>query len=154
MIIRALCIVLLMVGLIALAVLGPRWLMKQSSDADSPEATCNVKDEGCQWSNGNTHWQVRVTETGSANGLHQFHLDLQTNAQPGPLHGVLVGESMYLGEYPVILKPGANPGEWAAAFSAPFCTVQDEMVWRIELKSGEKVLEHVPFRLTFATQAR
>ncbi|MDX1755044.1 MAG: hypothetical protein R3175_03195 [Marinobacter sp.] len=153
-IIRAICVVVLVVGLLALAVLGPRWLMDQSAGNPDGQAACDLQDDGCRWQYDREYWQVSLTETGFANGLHEFRLDLSTDARLPRLHGVLRGESMYLGEYPVVMKTAGQPGHWTATFTAPLCTVQEEMVWRIELMSGNEPLAQVPYRLTFTAPGR
>ncbi|MDC0664312.1 hypothetical protein [Marinobacter sp. SS21] len=155
MVIRAIGVAVLIVGLLAFAVLGPRWLMQQSPGNEEEQLpACNLQGDECQWQSGDEHWQARIEEVEFSEGLHRFRLEMTTDARPQRLHGVLVGESMYLGEYPVVLKPMEAPGRWSATFAAPLCTVQEVMVWRLELTSGEQVLEHVPFRLIFTAQGR
>lgn len=154
-VVRAISVVVLIVGLVALAVLGPRWLMQQTPEDDADQRpACDLQSDGCQWQHGDQHWEVRIEETEFSEGLHRFRLELTTDAAPQRLHGVLVGESMYLGEYPVVLQPMEAAGHWGATFAAPICTVQELMVWRLELKSGEQPLEQVPFRLIFTAQGR
>lgn len=157
--IRGILVAVLLVGLVAAAVLGPRWLMRQSPDAGAADDAqpCDLAEAGhpgCQWQHDGEQWQVRVTELPSQQGLHRFQLDLQTTATPDRLHAILRGESMYLGEYPVVLKAGERPDHWQATFTAPLCTVQNVMVWRLDLQQrGQQALEGVPFKLIFSARS-
>lgn len=153
--VRAILVVVLVVGLLAAAVLGPRWLMRQTPDNNaSALEPCNLITDTCQWWTDGVQWQVSLEELAFDQGLHTYRLQLQTETELPRLHAVLRGESMYLGEYPVVLKPGGSAGQWQATFSAPLCTVQEVMLWRLDLLSGgQQALEGVPFKLVFEARA-
>ncbi|UDL07096.1 hypothetical protein [Marinobacter sp. CA1] len=148
---RGIAIAALIIAILAAAVLGPRWLMRQTPEdtGQGPISSCNLITEDCQWQSDGDQWQLALKELAFVNGQHHYHIELTTTANPERLHGVLRGESMYLGEYPVPLSATGEAGRWETRFTAPLCTVQDTMVWRIDLENRSGPLKNVPFRLIF-----
>lgn len=149
MFLRALAVITLIIGLLALAVLGPRWLMSGGTGENSGDLeACQVLEQVCSWENEGRKWSVALARTEAGADGDTLELVVTADNAPERLLAVLRGESMYLGEYPVALKATGN-GTWRATFTAPFCTVEPDMTWRIDLQSGQERLEGVPFRLLF-----
>lgn len=146
---RALTVAVLIIGLLALAVLGPKWLMSSSSSEQVDAAGCDLFEQPCSWSGGENHWQAKLTRLEAGAQGDQLKLLVQTSARPERLTAILKGHSMYLGEYPVPMQRGSEPGRWQAVFTAPFCTIEPTMAWRIELRQGQNPLNGVPFNLVF-----
>ncbi|OEY67601.1 hypothetical protein [Marinobacter sp. X15-166B] len=151
---RALFAGCVMLGLLALAVLGPRWLMSSSgSGGPGTLEHCDLLTTGCEWQSGH-HWSVDMKPSGQNSGGETYQLTVTTSANPQRLIGVLRGESMYLGEYPVVLKKTAKADTWVANFTAPYCTEDPGMIWRIDLQDGAQPLHSGPFKLTFQAAGR
>lgn len=159
MLYRAIAVVALIVGLLAFAVLGPRWLTsgKPGDPSSAPTAECRVIQGPCEWQSDGVRWSVSLTRVGTASEGDRLRLEVVTDARPQRLLAVLRGESMYLGEYPVALRAvpagaqsGAAAGTWTATFVAPFCTIEPDMTWRLDLQDGSEALTGAPFKLVFA----
>lgn len=166
MVFRSLAVVVLIVGLVAVAVLGPRWLMSvgQEEAMNDPGKVsgddCQLLASSCDWSHDDQHWQVTLSRLQTDGDGDQLELRVATNADPQRLVAVLRGESMYLGEYPVPLRlvssgQGENEArpEWVARFTAPYCTVEPDMIWRIDLQQGQEALQGMPGKLLFEAAA-
>jgi len=102
----------------------------------------------CQWQNASGAWSVQlaVDEVG-AQGT-EYRMDITTDSAPERFLAVLRGESMYMGEYPVLLVKD-SPGHYKARFTAPVCTTGSDMIWRIDLQSGQTPLEQIPVKMVF-----
>lgn len=153
--IRGIVVVLILIGALALVTLAPNWLMTLSGDSASEEIpACHLLTESCSWQTDDQQWRVSLTRLADADGSPQFRLSLKTDANIERIHGILRGESMYLGEYPVLLRRGDAEGEWQGLFTPPVCTVQDIMVWRIDLEIPGNPSFAQPQRLLFEVQRR
>jgi len=81
----------------------------------------------------------------------EYQLTVVTPERPERFLAVLRGESMYMGEYPVPL--GNRTGnEYSARFTAPFCTVDATMTWRIDLQQGQQPIGNIPVKLVFQAE--
>lgn len=156
--IRAIAITGLILGLVALAVFGQRMFggadeglaSKQSA---APTAQCDLLQGGpCLWSTEAGDWEVSLNRLGEGAQGKEYRLTVTTPEQPERFLAVLRGESMYMGEYPVPL--GNREGkEYSARFSAPFCTQQATMTWRIDLQQGQTPIANIPLKLIFQAKA-
>lgn len=152
--IRALGAGFLVLGLLALAILGPRWLMSSSSNDEAAFVEhCDLLTTTCEWQAEHS-WSVALKHSGLAQTGENYQLTVTTTAKPKRLISVLRGESMYLGEYPVALKQTSEPDTWTANFTAPFCTEDPTMIWRLDLQDGLQPLESAPFKLTFQASGK
>lgn len=146
----------LILALIGIAVFGTRLLddlgQKQMGDNPALRETCNLlKQDACGWSTETADWKVTLNalEEGSQSGQNkEYRLTVVTSERPERFLAVLRGESMYMGEYPVPL--GRQTGdEYTARFTAPLCTVDDTMIWRIDLQQGQAPIKPMPLKLVF-----
>lgn len=157
---KALVALIAISGVVALGVFGPRWLM---SDNDSQSATgmnsCDVLNDTCLWTQQGNLWDARLVEDGIREDGTEYRLSVTTNMKSQRLLAVLRGESMYLGEYPVpMTRAGlAEDGSgqlWEARFTAPFCTTEPDMTWRIDLQTDMESEADMPLKLTFQASGR
>ncbi|WP_166263854.1 hypothetical protein [Marinobacter caseinilyticus] len=146
---RAFIVVAVMVALLALAVLGPKWLMSSSGSDPGTVPTCELLTQGCEWSGPQGEWQAELVRLAADAGGDRLQLTIETSAQPGRLAAVLRGETMYLGEYPVPLRASRGNHRWQAVFTAPFCSVDANMTWRLDLLSDGVPVTSVPYTLAF-----
>ncbi|SFR39339.1 hypothetical protein SAMN04488073_0357 [Marinobacter gudaonensis] len=149
--VRAVIILGFLVGLItllmlALALFGPA---DDRAGSKTASARCDLlKDGPCVWNTDAGRWSanlemVRDTSEGTA-----YRLQVITPETPQRFLAVLRGESMYMGEYPVALgQDTGNP--YTAQFTAPICSVDASMTWRIDLQEGQAPIEDVPLTLVF-----
>lgn len=129
---RQIVVVVLIVGGVALAVFGPRWLMSLSASEERALPFCDLLAEPCTWSDQWGEWRLLAErELADSQGDH-LHLVLEGPKGIGRVLVVLEGESMYLGRYPVPLQAAAD-GQWSASFTAPFCAVDPTMRWKLNL---------------------
>lgn len=129
---RPILVVVLIVGGVALAVFGPRWLMSLSSGGEPSQSFCDLLAAPCSWSDQQGEWQLTVERAGADSQGDHLHLRLESPTGVGRALVVLEGESMYLGRYPVPLQ-GTGEGQWSASFTAPFCAVDPTMRWKLSL---------------------
>jgi hypothetical protein len=66
---------------------------------------------------------------------------------------------MYMGEYPVPMTSAGtaengNGEVWQARFTAPLCTTNPTMVWRVALQPGREMDPDMPVKLTFQAEGR
>jgi len=157
---RAIAVTGLILGLIAAVVFGPRMLEDAGEGQESESggaritssAQCDLLEEGpCRWSDGSGDWQVSLSEVGEGTQGTEYQLTVATPERPQRFLAVLRGESMYMGEYPVPLGYQAGD-EYSARFTAPFCTVDATMTWRIDLQQGQAPLENIPVKLVFEAE--
>lgn len=157
---KALVAVLAISAVVALGVFGPRWLMLDAdSRSDQGIVGCDVLNDTCRWTQQGNHWDAHLVKDGAQEDGTEYRLSIKTNMNPPRLLAVLRGESMYLGEYPVpMTRAGvAQDGSgqlWEARFTAPFCTTDPEMTWRIDLQTGMEAELDMPVKLTFKAEGR
>jgi len=143
---RAVLVAGLIVIALAAVALAPRWMQSKAPEANVP--ACDLLAGPCSWENREGHWQVTLETLGESGQGTEFLLTVRAPVAPERFVAVLRGESMYMGEYPVPLKAGAD-GAWSSRFVAPFCTTGSEMQWRIDLQSGQTPVGDLPLKLTF-----
>jgi hypothetical protein len=157
---RALVAVLAIAGVVTLGIFGPRWLMSEDAgEADQGTVDCNLLNKTCHWAQEGKSWQARLQKSGVQAQGTEYHLTVKTDGNQPRMLAVLRGESMYLGEYPVpMTKAGMSPdGEgqlWEARFTAPFCTTDPDMIWRIDLQGRMDQAFAMPVKLTFVAKGR
>lgn len=153
---RAIAVVGLIVGLVAAVVFGPRMLGDASENLwrNGASVQCNLLEEGpCRWSNYAGTWEVSLTRLDDAGQNREYRLTVTTPERPERFLAVLKGESMYMGEYPVPL--GNHVGDqYSARFTAPLCTEDTTMTWRIDLQHGQDPIEDIPVKLVFQAEPR
>ncbi|PPI83344.1 hypothetical protein KEHDKFFH_15100 [Marinobacter maroccanus] len=157
---RAIAVAGLILGLIAVAVFGPRMLGDDEEDPETgtvnESAAANTRcdllqDSPCRWSDSSGDWEVSLSKLGEGTQGMEYRLTVVTPEHPERFLAVLRGESMYMGEYPVPLGNQAG-NEYAARFTAPFCAVDATMTWRIDLQQGQKPIEGIPVKLVFQAE--
>lgn len=157
---RALVAVIAITGVVVLGVFGPRWLMSDTGkQSDQGTTVCNVLNDTCRWTEQGTHWDAQMEKQHSGIEGVEYRLTVTTNSDQPRLLAVLRGESMYLGEYPIpMAKAGmAADGEgqlWEARFTAPFCSTESDMTWRIDLQDNVDQKLEMPVKLTFQAEDR
>ncbi|MDF0750210.1 hypothetical protein NLU14_08195 [Marinobacter sp. 71-i] len=157
---RALVAVLAIIGVIALGIFGPRWLMSEDrAPADQGEVLCDLLNDTCSWEQQGRNWQAQLKKEGVQGQGTEYHLTIKTDSSQPRLLAVLRGESMYLGEYPVpMARAGLAPDDggqlWEARFTAPFCTTDPKMTWRVDLQAGMDQETAMPVKLTFIAEGR
>ncbi len=153
---RAIAVAGLILGLIAVAVFGPGMLedadKSREGKSAAPTEQCELLQEGpCRWSDNSGDWEVSLSEAGEGAQGTEYRLTVVTPQRPERFLAVLRGESMYMGEYPVPL--GNRTGnEYSARFTAPLCTVDATMTWRIDLQQGQAPIEGIPVKLVFQAE--
>ncbi len=146
---RALIVLVVMALLLVAGVFGPRMLRSTGDSAvNTSLAECDLMSGPCQWQNASGDWSVQldVDEVGSQGT--EYRMTISTDSAPERFLAVLRGESMYMGEYPVLLVED-SPGHYSARFTAPVCTTGSDMIWRIDLQSGQTPLEQIPLKMVF-----
>lgn len=157
---RALVAIFAIAGVVALGVFGPQWLMSEGvSEAESDVVDCDLLNTTCRWSQLDKSWHAQLQKNGIQAEGTEYQLTVRTDKNQPRMLAVLRGESMYLGEYPIpMTKAGLSPdGEgqlWEARFTAPFCTTDPQMTWRIDLQAGMNNAFEMPVKLTFVAQGR
>lgn len=152
---KGLAVAVLIVTLLALAVLGPRWLMSGSEEESSNSLPiCDVLEQTCQWEGEAGRWQVSLARKipGEGNELHELRVQSPTDHLR--MVAVLTGYSMYLGEYPVAMHKGNGDRVWQASFTPPYCSVDPTMTWRIELIAQRDLAIETPFHLVFTASGK
>ena len=152
MYLRAIAVTLMITGMVAGAMLGPRWLMSDSDDESSDHRTCDLRAGSCAWQRDGDPWAAFLVASGSDG---EVKLDLRGPPIGQRMTAILRGESMYLGEYPVPMERNHADGGWSATFRVPFCTVDPEMVWRVDFHHGKELARAEGFipRPVFSAQA-
>ncbi|MCD1647216.1 hypothetical protein [Marinobacter adhaerens] len=157
---RAIAVAGLILGLIAVAVFGPGMLGNDgknqetgiSDESAAAKARCDLLQAGpCRWSDSLGDWEVSLSEVGEGAQGTEYRLTVVTPERPERFLAVLRGESMYMGEYPVPLGNQAG-NKYAARFTAPFCTVDATMTWRVDLQQGQQPIEGIPVKLVFQAE--
>lgn len=131
---------------IALWVFGPQWFDNANQAESQPE--CDLLSGPCTWEADNGLWQVVLERMEAGDQGMEYQLGITVPKAPDRFLAVLKGQSMYMGEYPVPMER-QEPLRYQATFTAPFCTTGADMVWRIDLQDGQKVIENVPWTLVF-----
>lgn len=146
---RAYLAIGLLIGVIAITVFN--------SDDDTPwfgggessgRSSCDLLTEACTWSTREGQWSAALEAGEAGEQGVEYHFELTAPIEPERFLAVLRGESMYMGEYPVPLTKEED-GQYSATFTAPFCATGTEMIWRVELRSGQQPLDTGEERLTF-----
>lgn len=146
---RAIAVVVSVVGVILLAILVTRWLPVSDSQSVTDQPTCDLLAGPCEWKMAGGLWQAQLKVVEEEGQETRYRFILEAPEAPERLLAVLQGESMYMGEYPVPLKRSED-GQYSAQFTAPLCTTGSDMVWRVDLQKGQKPLsEPVPRKLVF-----
>lgn len=129
---RGLVVLLLIAGLVGGAVFAPRWLESRSGAgaAGTTGETCRPLTEDCQWQI--PAGTVTLSMTPGEGDQLLLELVLPADMEIAKPVMVLTGESMYMGEYPLALSAGDEPGHYHVRFVPPFCSTGDDMVWRIK----------------------
>jgi len=146
---RALVVLVVMALLLVAGVFGPRMLRSTGdSEVNANLEECDLMSGPCQWLDASGDWSVQldVEEVGSQGT--EYTMSISTDSAPERFLAVLRGESMYMGEYPVLLVED-SPGHYSARFTAPVCTTGSDMIWRIDLQSGQTPLEQIPLKMVF-----
>jgi hypothetical protein len=110
-------------------------------ESSSQSSSCDLLGpEPCSWTTREGEWRASLRAGEAGEQGVQYHFSLQAPVAPERFLAVLRGQSMYMGEYPVPLVEKSE-GRYAATFTAPFCATGTEMIWRVELRSGERTLD-------------
>ncbi|MGO1461070.1 MAG: hypothetical protein ACTHYN_06865 [Marinobacter sp.] len=151
--VRIIVVVGFILALITAAMLGFRWLQlgdDHLAGTDKPD--CDLLAGPCEWDTKAGHWQVDLTVLDNHELDAEYQLTVHSPIQPERFLGVLRGESMYMGEYPIPLRQDGE-GKYSAFFNAPLCTTGSEMVWRVDLQEGQQPLaEPAPLKLVFQAE--
>ncbi|SFR45060.1 hypothetical protein SAMN05216203_0425 [Marinobacter daqiaonensis] len=144
---RGLLVLLLIVGLVALMTLGPRWLGRDGEVAGSSselpgegdESPCHPLSETCTWplADGPASVSMKPLEQ------NELSLELKLPDNPDRVVMILLGVSMYMGEYPVGMQK-QQAGRYHATFVPPFCTTGPEMVWQVTFEVDGRRLDTGP----------
>lgn len=131
---RAFLVVSLIVAVLAAGVFVPRLLKTAGPDrTESVNEACNLLEEECQWPGESGAWAVKL-ESRSVD-RDGYRLIVETPVEVPRILAVLRGESMYMGEYPVLLNKIAER-RYEGTFEVPFCSTGDQMSWRIDLQES------------------
>ncbi|MFW5823658.1 MAG: hypothetical protein ACOCVV_01680 [Marinobacter sp.] len=145
--VRGVVVLLLILLLAATMVLGLRWAANRP--ADEPESssgeTCRPLTEDCSWRTDSG--TATLTMTPGEGDEMLLELTLPGAAEKPVI--LLTGESMYMGEYPLLLSGTGESGQYRVRFVPPFCSTGDDMVWRVSLQDRDKTLAP-PFRILFS----
>jgi len=145
---RAYLAIGLVIGVIAITIFNSGDKPWIGGGEAAASARCDVLEETCTWPTREGEWSARLQAGESTEQGVEYRFQLTSPVQPERFLAVLRGQSMYMGEYPVPLKEG-EPGEYSATFTAPFCSTGTNMVWRIDLQSGEQPLDVNDRAMTF-----
>ncbi|MEX2475627.1 hypothetical protein [Marinobacter sp.] len=157
---RVIAVVVLMIGLVGIAVFGPKWLMSITDDGPTATQVCDLQTGPCQWKMNGAPWVAELERGDVGDQGQEYRLRLHTRSAPERLMAVLKGESMYLGEYPVPLSQvSSDNGDsgietWEAHFTAPFCTTDPGMTWRIDLQAHNSPMNELPVKMLFQAEGR
>lgn len=128
---------------------GPDWMQTAGPAVERPE--CDLLIDTCTWETDEGSWRVELKTLNPGDQGMEYQLLITAPQVPNRFLAVLRGQSMYMGEYPVpMVQEGAMI--YRARFTAPFCTTGTEMIWRIDLQDGQKVIENVPWTLVFRAE--
>ncbi|MDX1634093.1 MAG: hypothetical protein R3280_05630 [Marinobacter sp.] len=134
MALRSVLVGALLVTLIAVVALGPRWLLSDRAGKVESQNVCDPTLEACVLSTADGHWQVRLEPV--AGESRRLRLTVRAPEPLAGLTAILRGESMYLGEYPIRLAAADGDTTWQASFTVPVCTLDPRMLWRVYLYQG------------------
>lgn len=142
---RGLTVVIIIVGLIALLVLGPRYLrhVSEPSEGDAAEvATCDLDFQSCEWSTVDGTWSLSLVEAGAGGSGRILTVEVPPGVvEDQPLIAVLKGHSMYMGEYPIPLSPNGPSGQLTGNIDPPVCSQDPDMIWSVTLRAGQTPIE-------------
>ncbi|MFL1405152.1 hypothetical protein ACJO2E_07395 [Marinobacter sp. M1N3S26] len=144
--IRGLLMVVLVIGLGALAVMGPRWFESRSAGAsdagDRPD--CHPLQEACRWQTDSGQASVRIERLAG----NELELTATLPTAPDRVMVLLTGETMYMGEYPLRMETTDETGHYRLRFVPPYCTTGDAMTWRASLRADGAPMG-IPFNVLF-----
>lgn len=151
----------ILVAIVIAYVFGPnvaeRYASSSHGEAGDPSIatnyvqTCNLLAGPCGWDSKGAHWKVELLELDDDGDGTEYQLSIETSEKPERFLAVLRGESMYMGEYPVPMKE-TSAGVYQARFTAPLCTVDSIMIWRIDLQSAQAPIPSQQTKLTFEAE--
>ncbi len=146
---RAVIVLVVIALLLVAGVFGPRMLRSTGDSADAANLEeCDLMASACEWDNASGAWSVQLEVDEVGDQGTEYQLTIATDSAPERFLAVLRGESMYMGEYPVLLAR-SSPGHYSARFTAPVCTTGADMIWRLDLQAGQKALADIPVRMVF-----
>jgi len=128
-----------------IAVIGMAfWALQPEGNPEGEvaRAECDLLAGPCIWSTPEGQWQVSLESRQGSPAQHLYSLAVEAPGAPERFLAVLRGRSMYMGEYPVPLKQQSD-SRFVAEFEAPLCATGSEMVWQIDLQSGQEKLGSV-----------
>jgi hypothetical protein len=154
--VRGIAVAGLIGGLIAAVIFGSGMLddagnAAKNNGAGPSLAECDLLAGPCRWTTPAGDWQVALEALGEGEQGTEYRLTVTTPEQPERFLAVLRGESMYMGEYPVPLASDAG-NRYLARFTAPFCTVDASMTWRVDLQQGQAPIDAIPLKLVFEAE--
>ncbi|MBJ6137862.1 hypothetical protein [Marinobacter litoralis] len=117
------------------------WALQHADDTgeDVARPECDLLAGPCSWTTPEGQWQVSLKPQLVSMGAHRYELVVETPSAPDRFLAVLRGRSMYMGEYPVPLQRQSST-QFRAEFDAPLCATGSEMVWQVDLQSGQQPL--------------
>ncbi len=137
---------IVLIAVIGLAVFASQYMGDSEEDVARPE--CDLLAGPCTWDTPEGQWSVSLIPQQGGAGKHLYTLNVKSPGAPDRFLAVLRGRTMYMGEYPVPLQR-QSATHFVAEFEAPLCATGSEMVWQIDLQSGQQKLESVPPILFF-----
>lgn len=121
-------------------------LPKAVCDLTASPCVLSIKDQSLQAAKPDEPWLLRLTHEPVAGDSHEVRLQLTVNGRLDRVNAIMQGESMYMGEYPILFRllstqteaqtqpqPQPQPQVWQAVFRMPVCTTSHAMLWRIRL---------------------
>lgn len=154
--VRAVVVLGFLVGLITLLMilLGLFGPAGEDVGAESAGPRCDLlKDGPCQWTTDAGNWSANLETVRDTNDGTAYRLTVTTPETPQRFLAVLRGESMYMGEYPVPLGKGDGTA-YTAQFTAPMCSADATMTWRIDFQDGQTPMGGKPVTLVFEAAGR
>lgn len=134
---RVFSVSIALIAVIGLAVFASQYL--GDAEEEGVRSECDLLAGPCTWSTPEGEWRVSLKPQQDSAGEHLYALNVDTPAAPARFLAVLRGRSMYMGEYPVPLQRQST-SHFTAEFEAPLCATGSEMVWQIDLQSGQQIL--------------
>lgn len=152
--VRAVIILGFLVGLLTLLMLVSVFFKGDDhAPTEAAAPRCDLLGEPpCRWRTESGDWSARLEPVAETSQGTEYRLEVRTPESPQRFLAVLRGESMYMGEYPVPLARADGEG-YSARFTAPFCTVDATMTWRLDLQEGQAPIEGLPVTLVFEAPA-
>lgn len=151
--VRILIMVGVIIALIAVIVVAPRYLQEADNAPDIGSLPgCRPLAEACEAELPGGAASVDMEWIGEGASGPELRLRLRYEGDPeghaGSVMVILKGDAMYMGEYPLPLRRGDQPGVFETTFTPPFCTTDPDMTWRAEVMAGGRSMG-LPFRVLF-----